>query len=308
MATAALQQSAQAIRLIPESVQVLVSNAISDAIRNWRNEEASEGKEIRRSANWTGYISKDLWHNRDLVLSWASSGGYYRLSDFPIEYSDDEELFLLFAQHDARTFDYASTELCSNIEFMRKAIEINGEVFLYLYPEDMKYDFDLATIAFSHSGAHFFLDHHHYDDERNFCLGDVVTFSDYVNEADIQFMQRYIEYIEMKIRDYNNFLQILKMVSILRVKGEGESFNHTCPIMVLNQGNETMTELMKLIYEYVGLPTGIELQRMQSAYTNIVIKEAERRELSTFYCMTKDDDDDDYDDSYLYYEYYEMMI
>jgi hypothetical protein len=233
----ALKQSATVIQHIPVFVQEMYIDAIIDAVKNLIHEE--HGKYAMTV--WPSFVSPQLWANRNFIYAYAHSGFEYDVDNIPPEYLNDKELFLIFAAHNYFSLYHASTELCTNKEFMTKAIELNGYILAYVKGE-LRYDYELATIAFSKSGI------------SNF------DYNEFYNSN--EFRESYWEYIKNRVLDYLCFFQFVQAVTIER--------DYQAPLTLLNQGKETTVTLLKHIQEYVGSPIGVESKRVRRVWNNII--------------------------------------
>ncbi len=58
-------------------------------------------------------IAPSLWINRDIATAWLMHGGWYLVEEFPAEYADDAELFLLMAASAATSTDALGVDQAS---------------------------------------------------------------------------------------------------------------------------------------------------------------------------------------------------
>ena len=224
-------------------------NAVAQSIRDYIDPSLNSGKQpcdTFQRFQFAEYLSARLWRNRDVAMAWTSVGGPYRYEDFPIEFTKDEELFLLLAQHHPYDFEHASSTLLSDKEFMKKAIAINGLVFSSV-PNCWKYDFDLAVIAFS--------------DRSNV----ICSFEDDYGYCDEFFLSCYQNVYDKKLQ-HESFFLFATAVSIIHPHKQETSNT----LVILNQGIETTIMILKLIHEFAGAPKGIDLQRIKIAHDNFV--------------------------------------
>jgi len=49
-------------------------------------------------------VDEGLWSNKEVALAWVSKGGDYMHDDFPVEFEDDEDIFLELAEHNPSDF------------------------------------------------------------------------------------------------------------------------------------------------------------------------------------------------------------
>jgi hypothetical protein len=260
--TTTLQQHTSAIMMIPAPIQELYSDAVVQSIRKFSaaapkvcKQHATEIQEYCNSHE-SGYlrwyfceaISPQLWANRDVILAWATIGGEYRVDNFPPNCADDEELFLLFAQHRYGEFEHASTKLRSDKEYMKKAIGLHGELLLFTANNDLKYDYDLAVIAFSNTKYLVKL---------------------FVQENDIDsmhFLMQFYEHLVKKKMELNSFFLVWMAVRAVTLTLEERA---SCPLLLLNQGSESTTVFLKMIQQFVGVPSGLELRQILLAKKQI---------------------------------------
>ena len=235
--TTALQQNAKAIIFIPAFVQDMYPDAVAKSIRDCNGFVMYQFEE---------YLSQRLWKNRDVVMSWLANGGDYRTEDFPVEFEDDEEIFLLLAESDL--FEFASKKLRSDKDFMKKAISIHS-LLLLKAEGDLKFDFDLALTSYSPTRLDSNQVPHFFNEEFGY-------------EYDFRFFKGFFEYLTHKKDKVDSFFIFLMAVSIIRPHNHVSS-NH---LASLNQGSETTNTILKLIHEYIDVPKGIELQRLLAAH------------------------------------------
>jgi hypothetical protein len=254
--TAALQQSADAIRYIPRFIQLLYPDQVANAIRNWQLDGID-------NPVWSEYVDEEVWAQRDVALAWVSIGGGYRW-DFPRDFRNDEEIFLSIAQHNWSEFSNASRQLLCNKVFMRKAVELNG-ILLLDAMDDLNHDLELGTIAFSNTEN--MMDYYDYD----FDVGEM------------QFLGKLAQYLESKVDAYTGFrLMLLAIYSSSQDKESCMDLNNEvvilhqseassgCTLSLLNQGRETTKVYTQLIQEYIGVPiVGIELKQIRTAQISL---------------------------------------
>jgi hypothetical protein len=249
--TAALGQSANALMYIPAFVQRQYPNQIANSIRNWTASARSRREQLPdiHNAHWVEYVGAEVWTNREVALAWSSVGGSYRES-FLGRFDNDEELFLLIAQHNWSQFNNASNALRSNKAFMRKAVELNG--VLILDAEGcLQHDLELAIIAFSNT--------------------------DNILEAfdpfyDQEFLNKVWQRISGKLQEH----AIIELIMLAIFSSPRESSNPDipsfCPFVLLNQGRETTKTYLQLLKAYLGVPRGKELQQLQMAQQNFRLR------------------------------------
>jgi hypothetical protein len=281
--TTALQQSATVIYYMPTFIQDMYPNAVIEAVKNFKN---LDKKDWYINQIWRTNISEQYWSNRNFICAWACSHLGSFPHEIPFEYRNDEDLFLLFAEHRPHAFEYASTALCSNKKFMTKAIEICGEIFYYA-KNQLRYDFELATIAFAQKGIAYFYESRMYHDT-----------------IDSEFRQSYLEYITMKLFDFESHYQFVQVICHMIQCHNDKSIllsNQSNPLVLLIQDEATTIELVTNIQEYVGSPTGVEYERLHLVWHNIEINKYHlckaRNTVTTtnrnFNAFFDDDDDDD---------------
>jgi len=105
-------------------------------------------------------IDETLWMDRRFVLRWFEAGLLFVASNavgddvvFPSAWCDDNEIFLLIAQHcrkDFRrdSFAIASNSLRSDKEYMLQVLKLDTSLFSCA-SESLQKDFDVALVAFA---------------------------------------------------------------------------------------------------------------------------------------------------------------
>lgn len=255
----ALQQHTNAIIYIPAFIQELYPDAVANSIRDCMDHTPNRCQQrhikIRRKDvrqfQFGDYLSNRLWRNRNVVVAWISKGGRYRDEDFPAEFENDEEIFLLVAQYNSIYFTHASYKLRSDKAFMKKAVAIDSDLF-FTVGGDLKYDFDLAVIAYASKS-----------------IKTKLMFED---EYDYDFFNDFHEYLDTKKQEHDSFFLFVMSVLALHPDKQGASNE----LAVLNQGTETTFMIFKLMHEFVGSPRGIDLLRIRQARTNILANFRER--------------------------------
>lgn len=190
-------------------------------------------------------ICEDLWSNRDVTLAWLSRGGNYLDWLFPEEFEDDEEIFLAVAEHSPEDFMMVSDDLRSNKEFMMKVVAIDGTLITEV-DESLKDDFDLMLIAFN---------------DQADLPSSFLSVTDYQADG-FRRLTRFAVKVRKRLRAYRSFLVVLGGISSTRAA-------ESCPLSVLNQGQETALAYKSLLRDYLGTPRGEELQQLKNVSANL---------------------------------------
>lgn len=235
---AAFDNCPLAIEHVTENAQVLHPDLVARAI-------AESGEEYDM---WEllDSIDEDVWMNREVATAWIRAGGDFLQDEFPDEFEDDEELFLLVAEYCPQDFWYVSNTLSSNVEFMEKVIRVNPQLLRVLpLNGDLLYTnhFKLALYAFSASR-------------------DLPGLFDMKNTDDLAWITEFAAIVRNKLLCHRAFLQVLAGIQF----GSDED-----PLRQLNQGRETCTGFKQLTSEFLGVPSGAELKQLRRASFHLAL-------------------------------------
>jgi len=231
---AALDSDPEALAFVPNSVQQLFPDLVAQAIRNPEVDDLDE---------LFNYIHEELWENREVALAWASKGGVY-LDEFPGEFAEDKELFLLFAENNWGQFEYASEALCGNKDFMLQVVQKQGTLLRQAHGQ-LSEDFDLALVAFA--GTDHMCGYHHTP------FGGVC--------GCFQFLTDFAAKVRSRLYCHEGFVEgILCGMTVEDADGT---------LTMLNQGQETSLEYKRQIAECIGIPMGKELRLLREASANL---------------------------------------
>ena len=210
-------------------------------------------------------IDENLWSVRCVALAWVSAGG--RLEECPhYDFEDDDEelLMLLAEQHRTEEFWSAINNLEHNKEFMLKAVERFGGLFKITKGIVQQDCFDLALIAFA--GTRGLV-------EKFDSMGAAPN-----KQEDFIFLTSFARQVRGRIQTYEGFLkQVLCGVNAPATSSTTASIispcssTSSCPLSLLNQGQETTMTHVKCIAEYLGVSTGKELRLLRQASANLVV-------------------------------------
>jgi len=232
---AVLQYSPMQLSCVPGYIQRMCPDLVAKAIRktNFYIDDIMEA------------VDEALWTNREVALAWASQGGGY-LDDFPREFENDRELFLLIAAQRSNGDRWcASEELRNDKEYMLKAVEINGGL-LQCVGDDLKEDFDLALVAFAGTE-------------------DLVDTFDKTEAGDwnsFPFLAKFAKKVRNRLETHKAFAEHFLF-------GVAANSSSSCQLSLLNRDPETSTALKQLIAEFLDVPIGKELRLLRQASVNL---------------------------------------
>jgi len=248
---AALDGSAgEALDVIPDWVQAQYPDLVARAIR-----EFDEDEEI-----WELFdsIDENLWSRPEVAHAWASRGGDYLHEEFPEEFEDDQELFLLLAEHNSADFWCASDKLTRNKDFMLKVVGINPNLIREA-SRKLSQDFEVALMAFGGGNGQ----------KRAFERSrDLPGMFDISDGDDLEFLTNFAKEVRARLESHESFIRLLCGMSTKRSLGDDEA---SCPLRLLNQGGETTIAYKKLLAQYAGISMGRELRQLRRASTNLAV-------------------------------------
>ena len=203
-------------------------------------------------------IDENLWSRPEVAHAWASRGGDYLHEEFPEEFEDDEELFLLFAEHNSSDFWCVSEKLTRNKEFMLKVVGINPNLIREA-SRKLSQDFEVALVAFGGGNGQ----------KRAFERSrDLPGMFDISDGDDLEFLTNFAKEVRARLESHESFIRLLCGMSTKRSPGEDEA---PCPLRLLNQGGETCLAYRKLLAQYTGIPMGRELRQLRRASVNLAV-------------------------------------
>jgi len=231
---AALARTPHALAHVPDFVQHMYPDLIAKAIRDTPREN------IWQVYDW---IDESCWAVfREIALAWLLQGGDFLEDEFPEEFDDDPEVFLLIAEHNWVEFWSASDSLLGNKEFMMQVVEKNG-VLLREGVDGLDKDFDLALNAFAGTR-------------------DLVSEYDHSGSGeDFRFLVDFARKVRKRLESHESFTSFLCGMKI-------NPETH-CKLSLLEQGRETSMGFCTLIAEYVGIPIEKELRLLRQASVNL---------------------------------------
>jgi hypothetical protein len=231
---AAIEASPTCLYLVSENFQLENPDIVIMAI------EQTDAEELGSTYD---DVYEELWTNRDVAKAWLSAGGDWLEDQFPDEFSQDEELFLVVADQNYSEFDYANDSLKSNKEFMLRAVAKDGRVFKDAC-SDLRHDRDLALAAFGNSQEAI----HYFSGKEDFEF--MVTFSKGINE---------------RLAENDVFTrEVLGAVARPAMSG------CRCLLPMLNQGEETTSSYKQSLAGYLGLPEKDELHLLRETSRNLL--------------------------------------
>ena len=238
---AAIKESPTSLHLVSHSFQYDHPEIVLQAIKG--------AAAIDPTDLWSLYddINEDLWFDRkDVAMAWLQHGGEWLDDEFPEDYCDDKELMLTVAEYNWREFDRVSDSLRSDREFMLKAVAKDGRV-LNEACDALRHDYDLALIAFSNSCYAL----HHFDDEEG---------------EDFEFLVSISKRVRHRLAEYDVFMkQVLCAMECKR-----PDCDPGCCLSMLNQGPDTSLGYKRLIASYLGVPGGLEIDRLRIVSRNLL--------------------------------------
>jgi hypothetical protein len=194
-------------------------------------------------------VAPSLWENHSVVTAWFSGGGPFTYH-FPVEWKDDEEIFLLIAENCFTTLlalqsfnNFASPRLKSDKTFMLKAVELNPNLF-FGASDELQKDFDLLVAALAASN----LLYNENSMARRFFEEQV---------GDLEFVERVRARVRGQLAVHDTYTKVVLPAILLG--------NKSCPLTILNQ------ELgyKKLIAEFLDVPLGSKLGMARAALLNL---------------------------------------
>jgi hypothetical protein len=256
------------------------------------------------SADISMRITDEVWANRTFVLAWIKAVEWdvrNRSRSASTRYRNDREVMLALAKHDPAGFASAcSLELRSDKEFMLHATKSKQELLKCAsIALRRSFGFLLEVISHDSDTVGFF-----YDDERSNGEEDaqgVTTFFDEDIDGDednaigededvngdrdvdgdvdgvnqrrdvparhgadgvVSDLHEFARLVRERSCDYLQFRILLFGMSSARLKGKTDG---PIPIALLDQGSDTSIAYKSRIAEFVGVPTGAELQKLVKA-------------------------------------------
>jgi hypothetical protein len=192
-----------------------------------------------------GSLASELWNNMDIVEAWFSNGGAFMERAIPQTWNLDPKGFLWIAENCdeadfIQSFERAPAMLLDDKSFMMQAIKLQPKLY-QAASRQLQDDIDLRMMVCS----------------------KVSTMDDLLScgmSADV--VKRTHEHIQERYKAYQGFETYRSCVS---------HHGTTAPIMLMNQGPTTSVAYNSLFAEYLGVPTGEELEMVRACAEKIGI-------------------------------------
>jgi len=246
-------------RYIPHSAQLRWSNLMMQSFQK-RIAEAKEEWCPWTTAEWAGALAPELRNDRKVMVSWFKGGGTY-CDFFPSAWKEDEEIFLLIAEHSEnseaalRAFREASPKLLQSKAFVLQAIEHKAILYRSI-PELLQRDFTVAVTALASSSS--------FREEDSWANG---FFIHYWNGN--EFLDSLRDWVEKKLHSHAIFMDVI--LPGIRFGTESTALS------LLNQGSETAKCYTSRIAEFMGVPRGKELRLLRRAEKNFASQDEPRK-------------------------------
>jgi len=201
-------------------------------------------------------VDINAWRNRDVVLGWVNGGGELH-DQIPQSLREDQEILLSMDSKKPTLFQTPTAMpdgLCSNIEFMKKAVEKNP-LMLNSVAENLRGNKDLALAALSGTHGSLIV--------RLFSPGFFPDEEGTITTRSHRCWLQVGEWVRQQLRTHDAFVKLI-MGSI--------NFSDSKPsnLAVMDHGGEeTVLARMKLIAEYAGVPIGEKLTKLRVARKNL---------------------------------------
>ena len=223
------------IQIMPRATQRLHPEVVVDVAfpSLARKLESSNRTQLQAIAD---KIAPEIWEDRDNVLKWYEAGLPFLPNQHP---KNDKEICLLMARHcrhrDFRigSFREASSPalLRSDKDFMMQVLQIDPTLFVCA-SSSLQKDFDVIVAAFAKL--------HYWDAVQ-------------IVEDDRQDLAKDFEAQATRRLDLCETFYATVPFGVMRKGSSGSA----APLSMLNQGTETSASYVKLIAEYLGLPTSV---------------------------------------------------
>jgi hypothetical protein len=249
---------AAAIRCSPEALLVDVSpftqhlfpDLVAEAIRKFETDDIWEIFDC---------VDEALWHEPAIVHAWVERGGDYLHEEFPESFENDEQLFLLIAEHNPSDFWCSSESLCKKKDFMLKVVAKKAILIKEAAGERLKNDFDLALVAFSGT-------------ENGGC--ELAGTFDIHDKDQFQFITKFAKDVRKRLQLHDSFVQLLCAMTFANSKNSVKRSKRTtpsqkCRLFMLNQGKETSIAYRKLLAEFLDVPRGEQLKMLRKASAHL---------------------------------------
>lgn len=241
----ALERNAAVLRFVPHETQELHQDLVVKTIPL-----LSSGDHMKAEFAIAGAIVPSFWNQFDFAMTWMSSG-----LGFPTHALDDSQLTAW--RNDRR--------LCS-------AGAIHSKVMYYI-PSIYKEEADFMLEVMDH---HPELYANAAGDAKKDQWVMTTAFASCPNIAKDHFLALHLEGKEKDISDYLDFLEVQLgpfkifckyiLANMLSTQSVGDTGT---ALTLLNQGMETSIEYKRRLAQYIGIPTGKWLWRLQQAEKNV---------------------------------------
>jgi Domain of unknown function (DUF4116) len=242
---AAIDCSYESLIHLPESVQIMYPDLVAKAIRSCPDD----------SDIWQVFdlIEESLWSCRDVAYAWASKGGDFLHEEFPDEFEDDKELFLLIAEHNPADFWCSSETLCKDKDFMLQVMQKNPLMIREVAAE-LKADFEIGLAAFGGGESTSLA-------ATSSC--DLPGRFDFNDPNDFKFITDLAKKVRMRLSVHDHFVTVILCGISIDCGGTSSQ------LCLLDQGKDTSLSYKMQLAQYLDVPAGKELGMLRRASANL---------------------------------------